>query len=355
MNTLNNREQIKKLDKSNILGSIEIFDKQVEQAWQETKQLKIPASYKKVKNVVINGMGGSALGGHIIKSLYGSEVGIPIEVINSYYVPNYVDADTLYLISSFSGTTEEPISTYEEAKKRGAKILAITAGGKLSEMMRKYQIPGYDFKAIHNPCNQPRIAVAYSIVGQLGLLNKCGVIKVKDAKILAVQNYLKNLNEIFGVGSEKDNPAKKLALKFKNKIIILVAGEFLAGNVHAFANQINENSKNFSAWFLIPELNHHLMEGLGYPLFNKNDLLFVFLESDLYHPRVQKRFAITKEVVQKNKVDFASYQLKTSNKLKQSFELLALGSYTAFYLAILNNLDPSPILWVDYFKEQLSK
>lgn len=355
MNILNDIKKIKALDKSNMLGSIEIFDRQVAQSWQETKKLKIPADYKKVKNVVINGMGGSALGGHIIKSLYSDELKIPFEVINSYQVPNYVNKDTLYLISSFSGNTEEPISTYEGVKRRGAKIMAITAGGKLGQMMKKYHIPGYSFEAKYNPCNQPRIAVAYSIVGQLGLLNKCRVVKITNSQIKNVQGHLQNFNGVFSVCRNQGNIAKDLAKKLHNKIVILAAGNLLAGNIHAFANQINENSKNFSTWYLIPELNHHLMEGLALPKFNPDDLLFVFIDSQLYPSRVQKRFRITQDVVQKNNIPHLEYKVQAKTKLEQSFELLSLGSYTAFYLAILNNVDPGPIPWVDYFKQELSQ
>lgn len=354
MSISNNFSQIKKLDKANVLGSIELLSKQVEQAWRETKKLKIPADYRKVKNAVINGMGGSALGGQIIKSLYSDEIGLPFEVINSCTVPGYVGRDTLYLISSFSGHTEEPIGTYEEARKRGAKILAITAGGRLSQMMQEYDIPGYHFRAVHNPCNQPRMAAGYSVVGQLGLLKGCGIINVSDREIKKVQGCLSNLNRTFGVSSKNRNEAKILAGKLKNRMAVLVASEILAGNVHTFANQINENAKNFSCWFLIPELNHHLMEGLSNPSSNKAELIFVFINSSLYSPRVQLRHKITQEVVKKNNIEYIEYQVKARDKLSQSFEVLSFGSYVSFYLAMLNNIDPSGVPWVDYFKRRLS-
>ncbi|MBU4331754.1 SIS domain-containing protein [Patescibacteria group bacterium] len=355
MNTLSNPKKINTLDKSNVLGSIMLFDKQVEQAWEETKSIKIPVAYKKVKNLVINGMGGSGLGGHVIKSLYNNEIKIPFEVINDYQVPNYLNKNTLYLISSFSGNTEEPIGSYAEAKKRGAKIMAITTGGELSQMMQKNKIPGYAFEARHNICNQPRIAVAYSVIGQLALLNKCGIIKIADSQIKNVQDCLQKLNKTFGISNNKDNPAKLIAKESQGRLVILVAAGLLAGNVHAFANQINENSKNFASWFVIPELNHHLMEGLKFPKSNKKDLIFVFINSELYEPRVQKRFEITKDVVKNNKIAYLEYAVQAKEKLEQSFEVLSLGSYTAFYLAMLNNVNPGPIPWVDFFKQQLSQ
>lgn len=154
---------------------------------------------------------------------------------------------------------------------------------------------------------------------------------------------------------ESDNPAKRLAHELKNKMPILTTSEHLAGAAHAVKNQLNESAKTFALLFDIPELNHHLMEGLRNPAKAKEYWQFLFFESDLFEARVKSRYPITKKVLDKNEVGYSSYKLSSKTKLAQVFELLALGSYLQYYLAALYEIDPLPIPWVDYFKKELEK
>ena len=355
MHTLDNLARLGQLDKERMLESIALLPRQIEQAWAETKKLKFSPAYKKIDKVVINGMGGSGLGTHIIRSIYFKDLKVSLANIHGYDLPGLVDKNTLYIISSYSGETEEPLTTLKAAKKRGAKILGITAGGELAELIQAKQIPGYIFEPKHNPCNQPRLGLGYSIGGILGLLSQCGVVKIKDQEISSAVNLLDKLNQEFSPKNPlAQNSAKKMADSLYGKIPVVVASEFLAGNAHALANQINENAKNFSAYFIISELNHHLLEGLSYPASNHKNIHFVFLESNLYYSRNQKRFAITKDIVAKNKIQFSSFFSPGETNLEQSFAALLFGSYVSFYLAIMNGLDPSLIPFVDYLKEKLN-
>ncbi|MCX6797240.1 MAG: hypothetical protein NTX98_02060, partial [Candidatus Doudnabacteria bacterium] len=202
----------------------------------------------------------------------------------------------------------------------------------------------------------PRLGLGYSLAAQLGLLKKLGLVKTTDNQL---KNYVANLNRLqakFGITSKtSNNPAKKLALQLANKIPILVASEFLAGNAHVLANQINESAKNFSNYFLISELNHHLLEGLTFPKTNPQNLFFVFFESKLYHPKNQLRYKITEKIVAKNRIKFFTYKLAAADKVGQAMEMLLFGSYASFYLAVLNKVDPGKIPWVDYLKSELKK
>ena len=118
---------------------------------------------------------------------------------------------------------------------------------------------------------------------------------------------------------------------------------------------MNENAKRFAGYFIVPELNHHLMEGAPYPESNKNDIKVVLLESGLYDKRVQKRYEVTKQVLENKKIQFSSYQCQENKKLLQACEALVLGSYASFYSAMLQGIDPTAIPMVDFFKEQLKK
>ena len=139
------------------------------------------------------------------------------------------------------------------------------------------------------------------------------------------------------------------------KIPILISAEHLKGISHSFKNQLNENAKTFSLLFDIPELNHHLMEGLANPKEAKNLLHFLFFESDLYSDKIQKRFPLTKDVVEKNGISTSVYKLKGSTKLEQIFEILKFGSLISLELSKKYEVDITSIPWVDYFKNELSK
>jgi len=129
----------------------------------------------------------------------------------------------------------------------------------------------------------------------------------------------------------------------------------LVGNLHTIVNQINESAKNFSCYFPLPELNHHLMEGLTNPKNNSKNLIFVFIESNLYLKRIQLRYKITKEVLKKKNIEYVEFKAKEKTKILQSFEILLFGSYLSFYLSMLYKIDPSLIPWVEYFKKRLSE
>jgi glucose/mannose-6-phosphate isomerase len=351
MTNQNFTQKIKKLDKSNLLGSIELLGKQCAEAWRDVRKIKIPANYRRVENIVISGMGGSALGGHIIQSVFADELKVPIEIVRGYTLPAYVGPKTLLILSSYSGNTEETLAAAWMAQKRKAKILGLATGGKLTSFLKNNNYPAYIFKPAYNPSNQPRMGLGYSIMGQIGLLKQCGLLKVEEQE---TTNALKSLSDSpFIKGRER--AAQKFAAALKNKIPAIVASEFLLGNAHVLANQINENAKCFAAYFELPELNHHLMEGLKNPAPNRKNLAFILLNSSLYLPRNQKRYKILKTVLAKNKIKFLEYRPAAKTKFQQSWETLLFGSYLSFYMAMGYNLNPSPVPWVNFFKKELER
>ena len=349
---LDNLRVISKLDSQNMLGSIERLGRQAQEVWTQGAKFFLPVSYKKVKKVIVAGMGGSAIGAQVVKAVFAKELKASLEVINSYYLPAYTDKETLVICSSYSGSTEEVLSAAVEAKNRGAKVAVICAGGKLGAWAKNNKIPALIFTTKNNPCRSPRMGLGYSVFGQLLILNKAGLIKLSEIKqsIAVINKYIK----VFGL-LVKNNPAKKIAHEIFGRSVWYVASEHLAGNAHAAANQMNENAKRFAGFFLIPELNHHLMEGMMHPASNKKDLAIVMIASKLYDARVQKRYTVTAEILRRNKIKFTSYLAKEKNRLAQACEVLVLGAYISFYSAMLERIDPTAIPFVDYFKKQLSK
>ena len=356
MENLDDIKQIEELDKSKMRDSIAVLYKQCEQAWQESTQVQVPDDYKNVNKVLVSGMGGSSLGADVVRHLFKSELKVPVTIINNYDLPEFVDEDTLLVLSSYSGTTEETINTLDQGIKKKAKLMGITTGGKLEELFVEKDLPYYKIQPDHNPCGQPRMALGYSVFGQLGLLRQAGLINFTDKQAKEVISMLGSFHKEFTVEIEtSNNQAKEFANSLYNKIPVAVGTDFLQGVIHAFANQTNENAKNFSFYFLIPELNHHLMEGLANPKQVNQNLCFVLFNSDLYREEIKIRYDVTKEVLKKNKINFLEFKLKQPTKVLQLFELLQFGGWVAFYLSMLNGIDPSPIPYVDFFKEELDK
>lgn len=352
---LDDRKKIASLDKAGVLASIEQLAEQIEQTWAVTKNIQVPAKYRGVERIIVSGMGGSALGAHVIKTLYKDVLKVPLEIVNHYELPGYVNDQTLVVLSSYSGTTEETLASATQAEQKGAMIAVITAGGDLLRLAQEKQYPVFHIEPSHNPSNQPRMAIGYSVFGQLGLFHALGLISVSDAEVQSVLQVLRANAPSLAPEETEKNTAKFLAYSSIDTMPILVSAEHLEGAAHVFNNQLNENAKNLTAQLTIPEMNHHFMEGLSFPTAIKENIRFIFVNSGLYHPRVQVRFPLTREVAEQAGFHCETIQAVTKTKMEQVWEVIQLGAYTNFYLAILNGIDPAPIPTVDWFKEKLGK
>jgi len=328
--------------------SIKLLPEQAKQAWRETSKLKIPRKYGLVKNIFILGMGGSGFAPEMVKFLYRDELTISCEVYHGYGLPRYVNGNSLLLLSSYSGTTDEVLDAGKQGLAKKLKMIGITRGDRLAKFMRQNNIPGYIFDEKNNPSKQPRLGSGYMVIGIIGLLKKSGLFKIGNDQVEQAIKFIGKRQKALLIDG------KNIARLLKNKIPIIIVAEFLEGNGRALRNQVNENAKNFAEYQTIPELNHHLMEGLKFPESNKKNLIFLFIKSKLYLQENQKRFKVTKEVVRKNKIKCLELMLMGKTKLEQSLELFSLGSYLSYYLSKLNRVDPQKIPWVDYFKKKLA-
>lgn len=348
-----NRKQLISNDTQHALETIELLPKQCEQAWKEAAKIEFPNAYKEVTAIVVSGMGASWIGADIVQNVFKSTLTLPLHVVHTYHLPAFVGASTLFIASSYSGTTEETISTLSEALERKACALTISSGGTLSELARQKKLPHYTFNPEFNPAKSPRLGLGYSLTALLAILSQLGFIKVTNEDMHMVINHLK-MRTAELMPESVGNPAQKLAQALKDFIPIVVAGPFLLGNAHLFSNQFNETAKSFATYMQIPELNHHLMEGLNHPE-GVSRLKFLFLESDLHDERIQKRIQVTKEVVEKNKIGYEVYKPQGTSRLLQAFDTVLFGSFVTYYLAALYKENPTPNPWVDYFKKRLKE
>lgn len=344
---LTNLEELKKLDPQGTIESTEKLPQQLEAAWEQVQAVQIPEDYKNISNIIFCGMGASIYGALVVKALFGSEFPHPIEMVSDYHLPKYVTSSTLVVLTSYSGTTEEVLSCAKEAKEMGAKMLVLTKGGALGEFAKTENVPAYIFDGILNPAGVPRLGNGYTIIGLMGLLHKAGIITLDEAKLKGgIEHIKKNVDTI-------KERAMHDAHSVLGKIPVIFMAEHLSGNAQILRNQFNETSKVFSAYYLIPDLNHHLMEGLQFP--QPSSLKFLMFNSYSYSPKIQKRVELTMDVVRQNNQAILEYTTQATDKYQDFLEVLSLGSYTTLYLGLLYEQNPAVNPWVDHFKQELAK
>jgi glucose/mannose-6-phosphate isomerase len=345
MLNLNDTEAIKKLDPADTVGITGKLLEQCEAAWNQVNSMAVP-KIENVQNVIFCGMGASIYGALVLKSLLGTEMQFPTEVISDYFLPDWVGKNTLVVLTSYSGTTEEVLSCADEAKAKGAKIVILTKGGPLAEFAKDNNIPAYIFDGKLNSGNVPRLGTGYSILGLIGLLNKTNVIDIEEEQIT---QSLVRMKEKF---DEIKQQAQRDYEIFVNKIPIIFSAEHLSGNAQIVRNQLNETSKTFSSFFLIPDLNHHLMEGLKFP--SGAPLHFLIFDSPNYSEKIRERVELTIEVVRQNKYKVHEFTTSGQSVYDDFLEVLIYGSFLTLYLGLSYKQNPAINPYVDWFKAQLA-
>lgn len=334
------------LDPKNVLGSTDMLVDQCRQIREDAQKLEFPDTYKNFRNIVLCGMGGSSYGGRIVLHLFKDQLRLPLYINDDYHLPAYVNEDTLIILSSYSGSTEEVLSCGREALQRKAKITGLTSGDQLGEFFKENNLTGLVFEPRYNPSGQPRLGTGYTIFGAISILKQLNLVVINDDVTGMLDSLEKQQEEI----KNKANEISKLVYE---RIPVIFSAEFLKGNAYIIRNQCNETAKSFSAFSELPDLNHYLMEGLKNPSDKKLSVLFI--TSDLYSDELKKRVKLTKDVVEKNGVPCMEYKAVGDSSISQMLNVLSFGGYLSLYLAFLYKQDPSLIPWVDYFKEQLAK
>lgn len=331
---------------ANYLKSVELLGEQIRQSFNEASRLKLPAGYAQVNKIAVFGMGGSQLGAELIKELFADKLKVPLLQIKDYSLPAWADKNSLVFLLSYSGATEEVLNAASLVAKRTKNIFVISVGGKLASLAKTKGWPRYQFNPINNPSNQPRMGTGYMMGSILAVLQKSGLLKISAKEIAGMAKAAK-------INASLKNQAKKTALALKNKVPVIITAEHLSANAHIMANQINESAKQRCCFFQLPELNHHLLEGLKFPKDGRQNLRFIFINSKNYYFRNQKRFKITQEVLKKQKL--SCYEISfNGSKIAEAMRALAFGSLLSYELSKLNKVDPNKIEWVNYFKARMS-
>lgn len=341
----------KKLDMSGMLGLLKSFPAQCRASWRQAMEFKLPADYTGLKKVIIAGMGGSAIAADLVQSII-EPGGVPVSIYRDYAIPPILDSSSLFIASSHSGNTEETLSAFAQALKTPAKKLVLATGGKLAQESQNNKVPLFFIDARDLP---PRYALGHSYLGMLGLVARaCSVQPVGEdmnETIKSLEHYSLQLGE--EIPSSK-NPAKNLALKAHGKIVIVYGAGITAAVARRWKTQFNENSKIWSFYEVLPELNHNSIEGFCLPEELKKGLLVIMLQSSFIFPRTQLRYDITRELLAKEGIAYEILQAEGKTPLSQILNTVCLGDYTSYYLALLNGRDPCPVENVNYLKARLS-
>lgn len=354
MNKINLDDQAlyKKQDPEHMLERIKELPMQCRQAWDAAMSFELPADYSDIDKVIILGMGGSAIGGDLVRSLVQPEAPIPVIVHRDYGIPAYVDESTLLIGSSYSGNTEETLSGFEPALKTGAKKLAITTGGKLQQMAEANNIPVFkiEYKA------QPRAALGFSFLPTLGMLQKLGFVKDKSADVDETVKVLEKMVARLGEKSLlADNPAKQLAGRLYGSLPVVYGAGIAAEVAHRWKTQFNENGKAWGFYEVFPELNHNATVGYPFPPEIAQKIRVVLLRSPSFNERVKLRYEVTVELLKKAGVACEFVDSEGESALAEMMSLVMMGDFTSYYLAILNEIDPSPVEVISYLKGRLAK
>lgn len=348
---LDNLQKIKEIDKENLLYYIQDFPNQIDKAWQIGKNFILPTTYVNINKILILGMGGSGISGHLIKNLYQKEAKSIIEICQNYSIPSWVDKNTLVFGISFSGNTEETLAAFIAAHEKQAKLIAITTGGKLEELARKFKTPLLKFKY----SSPPRHSTGYLFILIISLLKKLGIISIQEKDIKNALVILENMGTQLEPNiPETKNLAKKLAKKIHNFFPIIWTDDFTYPLGIRFKHMLNENAKILAFCEAFPELCHNSSVGLDYPKSILNKTIFIFLKSRFGHKRNLLRMEIMKEILQQKKVKYLEIELPSyENKLVELLTGILLIDYISFYSALLNNIDPTPTPNIEFLKRKL--
>ena len=323
-----------------------------EKQWQQLAyKYQVPSTkYQDIENVVVAGMGGSALAATLINSW--PKLAVPYEVVRDYEVPNYIGAKTLFVASSYSGNTEEALAALQAAEAQGCMIAVIAAGGKL--VTRATEM-GYPLYRIPEGL-QPRMAVFYNFAALVQLFETVGLIGQGSIKELeAAATWLSGeQTDWLPTVPAKDNPAKKLAQELMGKSPVIYAGPKLFPCAYKWKINFNENSKNVAWCNQLPEFNHN--EFLGWTSHpTDKPYAIVDLRSNLENARVQKRFEVTERLLSGKRPRTHVVQAQGKTLLKQLLWVVVLGDFVSLYLALLNGLNPTPVDLIEKLKTAMQQ
>jgi glucose/mannose-6-phosphate isomerase len=297
-------------------------------------------------------MGGSAIGGDLVRSIAERECRVPVNVLRGYDLPAYVNQRSLVLLSSFSGTTEETLSACEQALTVGARVVAVTTGGDLAG---RAKASGFPLVQFHYE-GMPREAVGFSTLLNLGVLVRLGYLADRTVEVESAIQIIEQMLATVGPDVPTEmNPAKRIAQRLFGKTGLIYGGGLLSEVARRWKGQLNENAKQWSFFEQLPELNHNAVLGYQFPTDVAQRSLVVMLSSSLSHPKIRIRERITSELLARWGVATETVQARGSTPLEHILSTTYVGDFVSYYLAMINDVDPSDMATISFLKVRLAR
>ena len=341
------RSAIATIDPSNQLGDVLALPEHLRDAlWRA--ESAIMQDWDTPAGLVVAGMGGSAIGGALARAALADHVSRPIFVTRAYGLPTWTTPDTMVLLASYSGDTEETLACYESAGALGAKRTVVTTGGRLAEMARADGVP-----VIPLPGGfQPRAAVAYMIVAALEVAALCGAGTRLTSEIDVAASHSEQLVAEWGPDAPEDSLAKSLARGLHGTTPVIAGAGLTSPIAYRWKTQLNENAKQLCFWNELPELDHNEIAGWEGAR-EMGRFSAVFLDDSDAHPRLKERMALTEQVLAPHAA--ASYRIETRGEtaIERVISLVLLGDLVSIYVAALRGVDPGPVTVLDELKAAL--
>ena len=350
---LDDLELLHQLDPRNMLGEIDNLPSQLARAWELGQSLPLPATQYEIRNIIVCGMGASAIGADLLAAYSADACPVPVIVQRDYGLPAFAKGPgTLVIASSHSGNTEETLDAFEQALQTGCTTIAICTGGKLAQKAVEAGLPLWKFE--HS--GQPRAAVGYSFGLLLALFCRLGLLPDQSAHVsgavAAMQEQQANLRAEVPAAL---NPAKRYAGQLVGRWVTFFGSGLLAPVARRWKGQINELAKAPANFEQLPEADHNTLAGTLQPadlLASRTLTLFLAAPSD--HPRNRLRSELTRQTFMLEGLNTDFYMAKGPSPLAHLWTALHFGDYLAYYLAIAYQVDPSRVDALLHLKDTLS-
>lgn len=351
MADLDDRAVYTAIDKSGMGAQILGLPDQCRRAWKNGLDFKLPADYSTIDSVLVLGMGGSAIGGDLLKAVT-SDLKKPLVLVNrDYDLPAWVDGRTLVIAASYSGNTEETLSAFAQALGNNCKKVVISIGGEISSLAAGNKVPVFTIGHI----SQPRAALGYGLLPLLAIMQNLGFVDSKSVDVEGTVMEMEKLTARWKTDAPaRDNLAKKLALKLAGKVTVIYGAGIISDVARRWKTQINENSKAWAFFETFPELNHNAVVGYRYPEALRDKIFVIMLRCSSLHPRTLLRYDVTEELLEQNGISHEFVDSEGGDLLKQMMGAVLLGDWVSYYLAVLNGVDPTPVPEIDFLKKRLS-
>jgi len=346
---LDKPDDARKIDRGDMLGFCERMPEFCRDALQRAERVQI--AYTQPRNIVIAGMGGSAIGGELLRDWLNDKASIPIAVCRDYVLPTYVDEKSLLIAVSYSGETEETLSALLHAVKRHCMIVTVSSGGHLRAFSQKLEIPHIQIPEGF----APRAAIAYLFFPLVTVMEKIGVNKETDEVEESLQILQKTSRENALTTPFEKNLAKKLASEIEGTIPIVYGFRQYSAVARRLKCQFNENSKVPSKFDMFSELNHN--EVVGWEASNNltKNFSIVFLRDPEEPLEIKQRIQVTKQIASPKVSKILEIHALGKKKLAKMLSAQYIGDFASVYLALLQGVDPSPTKTISYLKQEMKK